>query len=122
MKQKQIFDFSRVGKRTPYHVPESFFDKSRKKLVRKSRALSKAQSQTASAPQSQTAPARPLRPWVRYAGIAAGVLVLFSVAGLWHFARHESPVEAVYTSEGDLYDYSWEEFAEADIFLDEMDW
>ena len=50
------------------------------------------------------------------------MLLLLAVGGVWQYIRQQAPVEVVYVMDDNSYDSSWEEFAAADIFLDEMDW
>lgn len=94
MLKENIFD--QVQKRTPYQVPENYFAHSKSRLR----------------PTSH-------RRW--YWTIAASLVL---VAGIWSIVRMVSPSTpatdtAVYsTSPAD----DWSDFAEADLFLENMNW
>ncbi len=99
MLKENIFD--QVQKRTPYQVPENYFAHSKSRLR----------------PTSH-------RRW--YWGIAASLVL---VAGIWSLIRITSPSSpttdtTVYSST--LYSTSpsddWSDFAEADLFLENMNW
>lgn len=94
MLKENIFD--QVQKRTPYQVPENYFVHSKSRLRPTSR-----------------------RRW--YWTIAASFVL---VAGIWSLVRWTTPSSpttdtAVYsTSPAD----DWSDFAEADLFLENMNW
>ena len=107
MMKQDIFD--QVGKRTPYQVPEGYFEQSKHNL-----------QQLAGSHRPIVHRTSFLRTWIY--GAAAAVLLLLAVGGVWQYIRQQAPVEVVYVMDDNSYDSSWEEFAAADIFLDEMDW
>ena len=92
--ENNIFD--QVGKKMPYRVPEGYFEQPKKML-------------------------RPLRRKWFYA-IAAGVALLVGVFALTRLVvLPASDADTVLYSD----EYSadeWSDFADADIFLDNLDW
>lgn len=95
------FDFSQVGKRTPYRVPEGFFADNEKEIL----------SKLALQPAKQYIP---LRRWVGYAAVATVLLV----AVVYPLATYRwSEEKPVYSSQED-----WSQFADADLFLENMNW
>lgn len=82
------FDFSSVGKRTPYRVPKDFFPTMQQSV------LNRIESDTASQPQSSTLTiqARPL--WKRRSTLLAAAAVVMSLLVMtFHFTvRTEQPV------------------------------
>jgi hypothetical protein len=94
--------FEKVGKRTPFRTPEGYFEASEQLL--------KARSHR---------PVLNSRRW--YYGIAASILL---TVGIFSIVRFSSPtatqVEASFYSQ--TYDNSadWSDFADADIFLDNL--
>ena len=94
MLKENIFD--QVQKRTPYQVPENYFSHSKSRLR----------------PTSH-------RRW--YWGIAASLVL---VTGIWSLVRWASPSSpatdtTVYSS---ATPDEWRDFAEADLFLENMNW
>ena len=111
--QKQ-FDFSTIGKRTPFRTPEGFFEQQEQMLKK---AIS-----------SQPSAIRPLRRKWWYA-IAACTMLLIAVYPVMQLVKPSSdqaitsasdsaPVYSQTSSSSD----DWSEFAEADVFLDNMNW
>lgn len=113
MKQ-DIFD--QVGKRTPYRVPEGFFEQTEKNLQQL------AVSHRPSVVNYRRAAHRTSSPRTWLYSAAAAVLLLLAVGGVWQYVQQQMPVDVVYVSDGNSYDSSWEDFAEADVFLDNLDW
>lgn len=98
------FDFSQVGKKMPYRTPEGFFDAEEQKIK--------------NAVRHHTSK----RLWVRYTAVVA-VLILVAIYPLMYLNNHlsqsnETPVYVqIDNTQGE-----WTDFAEADIFLENMDW
>ena len=94
MLKENIFD--QVQKRTPYQVPENYFSHSKPRLR----------------PTSH-------RRW--YWTIAASLVL---VAGIWSLVRRTSP--STPTPDPMVYSVTpsddWSDFAEADLFLENMNW
>lgn len=94
MLKKNIFE--QVQKRTPYQVPENYFAYSKSRLR----------------PTSH-------RRW--YWTIAASLVL---VAGIWSLIRITSPSSS--TTDTTVYSSAtpdeWQDFAEADLFLENMNW
>lgn len=95
------FDFSQVGKRTPYRVPEGFFANNEQKL-RSQVVVQSARHHI------------PLRRWAGYAAVATVLLaaILYPLA-----SYRRAGEQMVYSSQED-----WSQFADADLFLENMNW
>ena len=112
--QKQ-FDFSEVGKQTPYCTPVGFF-------AEQEQALKQAISSQPSAISSQPSAIRPLhRTWL-YAAAACALLLIavYPVMQLVH-SSYLSDTAPVYSQTSSASD-DWSDFADADVFLDNMNW
>ena len=106
--------FTQVGKRTPFRTPEGFFEQ-------QERTLKKAIS-------SQPSVVRPLhRKWWYVA--AASALLLIAVYPVIQLVKSSSdqtltsisdsaPIYSQTSSSSD----DWSDFADADVFLDNMNW
>lgn len=98
------FDFSKIGKQTPYRTPDGYFEQSERQL----RAI------------AHLSPHRK-RLWY---GIAAGLVLAVGISVIISKTAHSELAngnEAVYSQTYDSPD-EWADFAEADMFLDNMDW
>lgn len=98
--ENNIFD--QVGKKMPYTTPEDFFNRSEKEL----RSIVHRKSFN--------------RKW--YYGIAASIVLAIGIFGIVRFSSPTATqVEASFYSQ--TYDNSadWSDFADADIFLDNID-
>ena len=94
--------FNQVGKKMPYTTPEDFFNRSEKEL----RSIVYRKSFN--------------RKW--YYGIAASIVLAIGIFGIVRFSSPTATqVEASFYSQ--TYDNSadWSDFADADIFLDNID-
>ena len=98
---KMVNIFERVQKKTPYQVPENYFAHSKSRLR----------------PSSH-------RRW--YWGIAASLVL---VAGIWSLVRiasPSSPTTDTTVNYSPVYSATptedWSDFAEADLFLENMNW
>jgi len=94
--------FNQVGKKMPYTTPEDFFNRSEKEL----RSVVHRKSFN--------------RKW--YYGIAASIVLAIGIFGIVRFfSPTATQVEASFYSQ--TYDNSadWSDFADADIFLDNID-
>ena len=104
--ENNIFD--QVGKRTPYKVPDGFFEQSEQALR---------------TPITNRKSSNRKLYWA-YAAAASVVLVV----SIWSLVRFTpQPTQTPATEEpvyAQTYDTSddWHDFAEADLFLDNMDW
>lgn len=105
--------FTQVGKRTPYRTPEGFFEQ-------QERTLKKAIS-------NQQPVVRPLRRKWWYA-IAACALLFIAVYPVMQLVNSSSdslvPVSdttPIYSQTSSVSD-DWSDFADADIFMDNMNW
>lgn len=94
------FDFSQIGKRTPYRVPDGFLAENEQQLL----------TQFAERPAKRSVP---LRRWLGYAAAASVALVLI----LYPIASRTASKGQIYAPQED-----WTQFAEADLFLENMDW
>lgn len=97
---KKVNIFEQVQKQMPYRTPEGFFDTEEQKLKH---AIRRRASQ---------------RLWLRY---AAAVLVLAAIYPLTQLLSSHTNVAPVYV-QTDNTQGEWTDFAEADIFLENMDW
>lgn len=98
--ENNIFD--QVGKKMPYTTPEDFFNRSEKEL----RSIVHRKSFN--------------RKW--YYGIAASIVLAIGIFGIVRFSSPTATqVEVSFYSQ--TYDNSadWSDFADADIFLDNID-
>ena len=111
---RKLFDFSEVGKRTPFRTPEGFFEQ-------QEQVLKKVVS-------SQKSSVRPLhRKW--YYAAAASALLLIAIYPVMRLVNPSSdqPLTSVsdtapvYSQTSSASD-DWSEFADADVFLDNMNW
>jgi len=96
------FDFTKVGKRTPFRTPEDFFEASEHEL----RSIVHRKSLN-----------RKL-----YYAIAASIVLAIGIFGIIRFSSQTATqADASYYSQ--TYDNSadWSDFADADIFLDNFD-
>lgn len=94
------FDLSQVGKRTPYRVPEGFFSENEQKLLAQMAAHSSKRR-------------IPMRRWLGYAAAASVALAVI----LYPIANRIASKGQIYAPQED-----WTQFAEADLFLDNMNW
>ena len=100
--------FTQIGKRTPFRTPEGFFEQ-------QEQTLKKAIS-------SQPSAIRPLhRKW--WYAIAACALLLIAVYPVMQLVHSSSLSDAapVYSQTSSASD-DWSDFADADMFLDNMNW
>ena len=115
------FDFSKVGKRTPYRTPDGYFELSEQ--------LVKARSHRPVV--HRTALHRTLN-WSF--AIAAAIALVIGIFGILRttlpttvptdlplYSQTISAVEPLYTQSDDASD-DWSDFADADIFLDYLNW
>ena len=103
------FDFSKVGKRTPYRTPDGYFELSEQTLRAK---IQNYKSQIISLK------------WVY--GIAASLILAVGIWSLVRFLPQPTPStsitdDSVYAQTYDASD-DWSDFADADIFLDYLNW
>ena len=110
---KMVNIFDQVGKRTPFRTPDSFFEQSEQTL--RAKIVNRKSSNR--------------KLYWYYAMAASIVLVvgIFSVIRLVFPQPTQTPAseEPVYAqTEAPIYSSSsdWFDFAEADLFLDNMDW
>ena len=100
--------FTQVGKRTPFRTPEGFFSE-------QERTLKKAIS-------SQPSVVRPLHRKWWYAAAASALLLIavYPVIQLVYSssASDSAPIYSQTSSSSD----DWSDFADADVFLDNMNW
>lgn len=104
--------FDQVGRRTPYHTPDGYFEASEKAL------RTKANHQSAIIFRKlSTADRR----W--YYIIAASIAVFIGIFGILYFVL-PTATEADVPVYSEVTDTAadWSDFAEADIFLDNMNW
>ncbi len=95
--------FEQVQKQTPYRTPEGFFDTEEQELKR---AIRRRASK---------------RLWLRYAA-AAAILLFAAVYPLMHLMHSSHANEVPLYVQTDNTQGEWTDFAEADIFLENMDW
>ena len=100
--------FTQVGKRTPFRTPEGLFEQQEQSLKQ---AVSR-----------QTSVVRPLRRRWWYA-IAACALLLIAVYPVMQLVHSSSVSDAtpIYSQTSSASD-DWSDFADADIFMDNMNW
>lgn len=94
--------FEQVQKQMPYRTPEGFFDTEEQKLKH---AIRRRASK---------------RLWLRYAA-AAAVLIVVAIYPLTQLLSSHANEVPVYV-QTDNTQGEWTDFAEADIFLENMDW
>lgn len=105
--------FKQVGKRTPFLTPEGFFEQ-------QERTLKKAIS-------NQQPVVRPLRRKWWYAAAASALLLIavYPVIQLLHSSSDSlvpvSDTTPIYSQTSSISD-DWSDFADADIFMDNMNW
>lgn len=102
------FDFNTVGKKTPYLTPEGYFERSEAALKAQERLLNNRSRTT-------------LRRWIY--GTAASVVLLLSAIAIKNITnlKPQEATPAVYCQNANATE-DWHDFAEADIFLENMDW
>ena len=110
---RKQFDFSEIGKRNPFRTPEGFFEQQKQTLKK-----------TIS---SQPSAIRPLhRKW--WYAIAACALLLIAVYPVMQFVHSSSDSLAPISDTTPVYSQTssasddWSDFADADMFLDNMNW
>lgn len=106
--------FTQVGKQTPFRTPEGFFEQ-------QERTLKQAVSHQPSA-------VRPLRRKWWYAA-AASVILIGGIYGITRLLVHPSDALVIYSPDSaPIYSQTssvsddWSDFADADVFLDNMNW
>lgn len=103
--------FTQVGKRTPYRTPEGFFEQ-------QEQTLKKAIS-------NQQPVVRPLHRKWWYAAAASIILIggIYGVTRLLVYpsASYTSDSAPIYSQTSPVSD-DWSDFADADIFMDNMNW
>ena len=99
---KTVNIFEQVQKQMPYRTPEGFFDAEEQKLKHAIRRRASKQL------------------WLRYAA-AAAVLIVAAIYPLTQLLSSHANEVPVYV-QTDNTQGEWTEFAEADIFLENMDW
>jgi len=112
--------FNQVGKKMPYTTPEDFFNRSEKEL----RAIANNKFETIVPLKGKEIINHKLptvnRRW--YYAIAASIVLAIGIFGIVRFSSPTATqVEASFYSQ--TYDNSadWSDFADADIFLDNID-
>ena len=102
--------FTQVGKRTPYSTPEGFFAQQEQTLKMVAREV------------TPTSVNRPLlsKWWYAIAACALLLIAVYPVAQLIKSpsATDNAPIYSQTSSASD----DWSDFAEADIFMDNMNW
>ena len=114
VENRKQFDFSEVGKRTPYRTPEGFFDQQEQTLKKVIR--------------SQPSVVRPLhRKW--WYAVAASLILIGGIYGVNRLLMHPSTGSSLYAQDSaPVYSQTssasddWSDFAEADLFMDNMNW
>ena len=100
--------FEIVGKRTPFRTPDGFFEQSEQTL--RAQIVNRKSSNC--------------KLYWSY-GIVASLVLAVGIWSLVHFvpqpAQTPATDEPVYAQTYDIAD-DWSDFAEADLFLDNMDW
>lgn len=104
MKNNQhIFDFDKVGKRLPYNVPDGFFDNSEQRLKTKVNAKQHTIK------------------WHYVAVATVAVLIGLAAVIRLSYPKPENTNTIVYGST-EQQNNEWTDFAEADIFMENMNW
>lgn len=106
MKTPTEFDFSTVGKQMPYRVPEGFFEQSERQLK--------------AAVQSQSGRRKVSRRW--WYAAAAIMLLLLAVYPVTRLLQRSDRSEVAVYCQTDGTSEDWDGFADADLFLENMDW
>lgn len=102
--ENEEFDFSLVGKKMPYTIPQGSMQQMHDSILEKVNA-------------EKHSAHRVLMLWLPYA--VAASLIILTGWGLIEFNQHDSDSNEANSSL--LYsDESWKDFAEADIFLEDM--
>ena len=107
------FDFGTVGKRTPFRTPEGFYEQQEQQLKDKVTMYNVQR--------------KPLRRKWWYA-IAAGALLLIAVYPVMQLVDSSSDSSSPVSDAAPVYSQTssssdeWSEFADADIFMDNMNW
>ena len=99
--------FTQVSKRTPFRTPEGFFEQQERTLKK--------------AIRNQQQVVRPLhRKW--WYAAAASVILIGGIYGVTHILvspySDSAPIYSQTSSSSD----DWSDFADADVFLDNMNW
>lgn len=111
------FDFTKVGKRTPFRTPEGFFEAAQKKLLQSSGQDLRQHSFVHRTSLHRT--------W--YYAIAALLLLVIGIFALIRFIPQQAPAHEAHATDvpfySQTYDNSvdWSDFADADIFLDNIE-
>ena len=100
------FDFTSIGKQIPYQVPVGFFEQSEQQLK--------------STVQSLSAQRKTLRR--RWYAIGAGVTVLLAIYPVSRLLKRHVDAETPVYCQTDNASEDWKDFADADIFMENMDW
>ena len=107
--------FTQVGKRTPFRTPEGFFEQQEQTL-----------KQTINYPQIVNRQSSN-RKW--YYAAAASVILIGAIYGVTRLLVHPSAGSAIYTpdfapvySQTSSVSDDWSDFADADIFMENMNW
>lgn len=103
--QKQ-FAFTQVGNRTPFRVPDGYFEQQEQSL-KAAAALRMTESRHKNG-----------RLWIAAAACAAMLLAIYPVTRMIRIAQPEDAPIYCATDETD----NWTDFANADIFMDESGW
>lgn len=114
VENRKQFDFSEVGKHTPYRTPEGFFDQQEQTLKKVTR--------------SQPSIVRPLhRKW--WYAVAASLILIGGIYGVNRLLMHPSTGSSLYAQDSaPVYSQTssasddWSDFADADLFMDNMNW
>jgi hypothetical protein len=101
--------FELVQKKTPYRTPEGFFEQQERSLKMVIREVTPASS------------IRPLRRTWFYAA-AASVILIGGIYGITRLLVHPSEDSAPIYSQTSSVSDDWTDFADADVFLDNMNW
>ena len=100
------FDFTSIGKQMPYRVPVGFFEQSEQQLK--------------STVQSLSAHRKTIH--LRWYAIAAGVAVLLAIYPVSRLLQRHVDAETPVYCQTDNASEDWKDFADADIFMENMDW
>ncbi len=104
--------FTQVGKRTPYRTPEGFFEQQEQTLKQAIKPIVHRTSLH--------------RTW--FYAIAACAMLLIAVYPVMQLVRSSSDTLAPVSDTAPVYSQTssvsddWSDFAEADVFLDNMNW
>ena len=100
------FVFTSIGKQMPYRVPVGFFEQSEQQLK--------------STVQSLSAHRKTIH--LRWYAIAAGVAVLLAIYPVSRLLQRHVDAETPVYCQTDNASEDWKDFADADIFMENMDW